>query len=341
MIINKTLFMKKILSTRLVLVLYTILFATNCRKETTELAALNEEMSQQSKDDKRDKGSDCRLTKYDYYDAIHDFSQIDNYSYKNGLVDEWLTFYGILYKIEYDNKKKFKTARAYDGATLTNTIQFIYQKNKVVKEIWYAGNTNQVSDEVNYVYNQKGQMIYNESINFGYSVTYTYYENGNLKSWFYFEGGLPNSKAEYTYRNKFKNPLKARPGIDYSFAWANAAFGTTENWYSSEKITLYDELGNSSVYYDQNPNKTVWRVGDKNYPLKATYVDAVSSGIITNSFEYENCSEKGKDSPINTKNQITGMNNSLVSDEKFKLMLQGPQTGMIKKLKELGKRLKK
>ncbi|MFM9910185.1 MAG: hypothetical protein ACKVOW_12585 [Chitinophagaceae bacterium] len=333
--------MKKILSTRLSLLLFIILFVTNCRKETRAPGTLDEVFRQQQKDNKHEKGNDCRLTIYDYYDAINDFSQIDQYSYKNGLVDEWLPFYGILYKIEYDNKKKLKTARAYDGATLMNTIQFIYQKNKVIKEIWYAGNTNQVDDEVNYVFNQKGQMIYNESISFGYSVTYTYYENGNLKSWFYYEGGLPNSKAEYTYRNKFNNPFNARPGIFYSFAWANAAFGTGENWYSSEKITLYDELGNPSVYYDQNPKKTVWQVGEKKYPLKATYVDALSGGIITNSFEYENCSEKDNYSPTNIISQKPGMNNILVSDEKFKLMRQGPQTGMIKKLKELGKRLKK
>jgi hypothetical protein len=132
--------MKKNLTTRLPLFFFIILFATNCRKQTIEQTALNEEISQQVKNDKQDKESGCRLTRYEYYDAIHGNGHIDYFTYKNGLVDEWLTFYGFLYKMEYDNNKKLKIARAYDGETLINTIHFIYKKDKIVKEIWYAGN---------------------------------------------------------------------------------------------------------------------------------------------------------------------------------------------------------
>lgn len=333
--------MRKNLTTRLSLLLLIILFVTNCRKESREPTALiNEVATQQGKDDNQHKGSDCRLTKYDYYDAVNDFRQPDLYSYKNGLVDEWLTFYGVMYKLAYDVNKKLKMARAYDGTTLLNTIQFVYQNNKVVKEIWHDGNTNLVADEVNYRFNQRGQMIYNESVNFDYYVTYTYYQNGSLKSWFIYVGGLPNTKAEYTYDNDYKNPINARPGLDYSFAWANAAFATGRNWYSSEKITLFDELGNPSVYYDLDPNRTVWQVGEKNYPLKATYFYALGNGIITNSFEYENCSENQNDSRSDTRNQKVDMNKGLVSDEKLQSIRKGPQSIIIRKMNEMRKHLR-
>ena len=74
----------------------------------------------------------------------------------------------------------------YDGQTLLYEIHFIYNKNKVVKEIWYDANTHQVIDEVNNSYNQQGEMIRNESTTQNYYVTYTYTTQGDLESWFFF-----------------------------------------------------------------------------------------------------------------------------------------------------------
>ena len=315
--------MKKILSTRLSLLLFTILFLTNCRKETTEVIPLNEENAEESMQRGSDHDRDCRLTMYNYYDAFNDYSQIDYFSYKKGMVDEWLTSYGSLYKMEYDRNEKLKIARMYDGETLTYTIKFIYKNNKVVKEIWYDGNTNVVADEVINTYNQKGEMIRNESINFDYYVTNTYTNEGNLKSYFYFSGGLPNQKGEYTYRSEFKNPYGAMPGIEYSFPYTNSAFGTGKNWPSSEKITLYDEEGNPSVYYDQDPRQTVWQPGPKKYPLMATYIDRINGGTITNTFEYENCSGHNDDSQTGSLSQKRGVNKSNIPGANFKSLIHG------------------
>ncbi len=329
--------MTKILSTRLQLFLFAILFLTNCRKETTEATALNEEIAPQSREDNSDKGEDCRVTKYDFYNSADDYYQVDYFSYKNGLVDEWLASYGYLFKMQYDRDKKLKIARMYDGETLVNTIKFIYKNDKIVKEIWYEGNTNQVGDEVTNTYNRKGEMIRSESIIFDLYVINTYTDKGELKSWHLFISGLPNAKAEYTYRNDFKNPLNARPGIDYSFAYINSAFGTGDKWPSSEKFTNYDEEGNPSVYYDQDPRRTTGQLGPKKYPLQINYFDKLTSNSMINTFEYENCSGHHNDSPAGSLSQKQVVNKSKASAANFKSLMHGPQGGIIPKLKKLEK----
>ncbi len=301
------------------------LFITGCQKEEREFS---EEITKQSTASRSEKGGGCRVTMYDYYDPTIDYHQVDYFTYKNGLVDEWLTFYGGLYKMEYDNKRKLKIARLYDGEILLNEIHFIYNKNKVVKEIWYDGNTQQVVDEVNNTYNHKGEMIRNESTYFDYYVTNTYTKQGDLESWFLFVGGLPVQKAEYTYRDEFKNPYGARPGIDYSFAWINSAFGAGKRWYSSEKSTYYDAEGNNPfVFYDNDPLQTIWQPAAQNYPLKATYFDRLSDAHnITNTFEYENC--PGCDNN-NAKRQSLGqkaaINKGIAPSENLSSKIRGPK----------------
>jgi hypothetical protein len=307
------------------------LFITGCQKEEREF---NEDITKQSTAARSEKGGGCRVTSYDYYDPVNDYHQVDQYTYKNGLVDEWLTFYGSVYKMEYDSKRKLTIARLYEGPTLLNEIHFIYNKNKVVKEVWYDVNTQQVIDEVNITYNQKGEMIRNESTAFDYYVTYTYTIQGDLKSWFFFVGGLPAQKAEYTFLSEFKNPLIARPGIEYSFAWGNSAFGTGKGWYSSEKVTLYDAEGsNPFVYYDHDPLQTIWQPGSQNYPIKATYFDRLSDAHnITNSFEYENCPGSNNDAKRESLRQKNGISNSIAPALNFRSLIRGPKK-MLTRLK--------
>ncbi len=307
------------------------LIITGCQKEKT---ALNEEIDGQSTAARSEKAGGCRMTVYDYYDGIGDYHSIDYFSYKNGLVDEWLTFYGSLFKMEYDSKRKLTISRVYDGETLSYTIHFIYEKDKVVKEIWYDGNTQQVADEVSYFYNQKGEMIRNQSIAYDNYVLYTYTKQGYLESWFYHEGGLPLTKAEYTYHDPNKNPYEAKPGIEYSFPYSNAAFLAGKRWYSSEKITVYDEGGNSFVYYDLDPLQTTWQSGSQNYPLRANYVDILSGASIINTFEYENCSRDNNNNAAGKSlRQKTSMKNKNTPGVNFKSLMGSPKKEAIQKLK--------
>lgn len=278
--------MKKILSKTKLLVVF-ILLAVSCQKDAIQL---NEESNKVASATKQQSAGACRVTQYYYFDAIHSSEQIENYTYKNGLVDEWYAYYGVVFKMEYEKNGNMKIARSYFDGELINTIHFVYKNNKVVKEIWYAGNTQVIEDEVNNTYNEKGQLIKNQSVAFDYYVVNTYTAQGYLESWFFYLGGIPASKGVYTYNDNIKDPLElARPGIEYSFAWINSAFGTGNRWYSSEKIILYDETGEPFVHYDLDANKTKWQTTEQNYPSLVTYTDVLSSGTIINSFNYENC----------------------------------------------------
>ena len=267
--------------------LLTVLFFYACQKAAKDLK--NEKETTTNATGSNQNGS-CRVTQYSYYDVARDYAQIDNYTYKNGLVDEWAPYYGTVYKMEYGTNKKMKTARQYYGDQLLYTVDFIYKNNKIVKEIWYTGNTQDIADEVTNTYNEKGQLIKNQSLNGNYYTLNTYTPMGDLESWLLFFGGQPIQKGVYTYNKEIKNPLNSgRPGIEYSFAWTNSAFGAGNRWYTSEKIIFYDGNGDPFTYYDQDPNKTKWVIAEQNYPLRADYIDALSGGTVINSFEYENC----------------------------------------------------
>ena len=112
--------MKKNLIITIGPLLFTVLFFCACQKAAKDL---NNETKVTTSAARSGEGGACRLTQYNYYDAIHDYSQIDYFSYKNRLVDEWTTFYGWVYKMEYDGNRKMKIARAYAGGELAYTIQ--------------------------------------------------------------------------------------------------------------------------------------------------------------------------------------------------------------------------
>ncbi len=322
--------MKKTLSTLFALPLFSILFVTSCRKETKEEAVVSEETSLQSREGNDKNDDNCRVTQYYLYDFINDYEQIDNYTYKNGLVDEWTPFYGVTYKMQYYKNRRMKMAGAYANGELINTVLFVYKNNKVVKEIWYQGDTKVVDDVVINTYNNKGQLIKNESLNYDYYTLNTYTQHGDLKSWLFFVGGQAVQKGEYTFNKEIKNPLRsARPGIEYSFAWANSAFGAGNRWYSSEKMIFYDESGNSSTSYDLDPQKTKWTRGANNYPLLANYVDILTGGSVINSFKYENC--EGKNDKQASKTQPIRISNKIIPNRDRRYLAHGSKLEIKKK----------
>jgi hypothetical protein len=278
-----------------------LLFAVGCHKE---FESSNQEQSKAAIALKAISAGGCRITSYDYYDGIGDFHNIDYYTYKNGLVDDVITFYGLRYNMEYNKQRKLIASRVYDGETLLYIITFVYEKNKVVQEIWRDAATQEIYDNVFLTYDKKGNLIRNESFIFDLYTTYTYTANRSLESWQVSVGGLPVAKAEYTYDDNYKNPFASLTGIDYLFWYANSGFGvgTGHRWYSSEKVTLYDENGSPFIYYEQDPAQTVWRVGQQHYPLKADYVDKSTHAQFINTFEYDcNPGQSSKAEGINQK----------------------------------------
>lgn len=233
----------------------------------------------------------CHLTRYELSDPANNYFQIDEYAYKDGKVDEWSFSWGWRIKMEYGKAGKMQKARIYEGNDHVYTIQFIYQNNRVIREIWYLAETNVIDDEVVLEYNQQGLLIKNESLNYSYFCIYEYFPSGEVKSWFYYSDGLPKTLGEYTYHESVKNAVKYASGIDYQFAYINSGFFAGPHWYSSEKITQYDDAGNPSIYYEQDAALTKWTVGKGNFPILAEYTDKHTNNKITNSFEYLNCSD--------------------------------------------------
>ena len=140
-------------------------------------------------------------------------------------------------------------------------------------------------------------------------------------------------KAEYTYKDEFKNPFLATPGMEYSFIYPNSGFGigVGKKWYSSEKITLYDDNGDPFIDYEQDPKLTIWQANEHAYPINVDYVDKLGKGHISNTFEYENCEPglacKAAGLKQNSFNKNDGHSKSI------RALLHGPSNNTIEKLK--------
>jgi uncharacterized protein YxeA len=285
--------MKKILSTRLSLLFFVILFATGCRKETTKTTALNEEIASQSMGDNSDKGGECRLTEFVYEGGSETF----HYNRK-GLCDEWnIVGWGAVLKQDYDATGQLKKSRWFEGNELIYTIQFFYKGGKVTKEIWYDGNSGIVSDEVYYTYNRRGQNTRMESFLGDYYTVNTFDAAGNVTAWdFYIGGNLTYSaRATFSYKHPFKNPRLAVPGIDNCFPYLNSAALANPFCISSEKQVAYDEDGNPTVLYNYDPRRTTYQHASHNYPSSGTFFDLVTNGWASQTFQYENCGRGGND----------------------------------------------
>src|SRR5215203_2237405 len=85
------------------------LFAVSCQKESTS----PQESDTQSSASKPETAGSCRLTSYDYYDGIGDFHNVTYFNYKNGVVDEVLTSYGLRFNMENDKQGKLIASEIY------------------------------------------------------------------------------------------------------------------------------------------------------------------------------------------------------------------------------------
>ena len=286
---------------------FVFIFAVSCQKESKS----PEESGTKSSASKPESAGSCRLTSYDYYDGIGDFHSITYFTYKNEVVDDVLASYGQRFNMEYNKQGKLISSRVYDGATLLAIITFVYQNNKVVQETWRDPTTGEIIDDLFLTYNNQGNLIRNESFIQQYFTTYTYTNEGRLESWKYFYAGFPYAQGEYTYDENIKNPFQSLNGVGYAFWYVNSGFGirSGNRWYSSEKISYFDEDGNPDTYYEQDTSQTVWQVGKQHYPMQVDYFDINTDFPITNTFQYENC-DGGQPSTTARINQNLGSKNS-------------------------------
>jgi hypothetical protein len=283
--------MKKKLSSLSTALLLVLLSFTGCQKEIQEQPITNPETESLARGDNGGDKNECRMINLGYDGGGY------NYHYnRQGLADKWdITDYG-LFKQEYNSKGRLTKSRLYVEGSLINTIQFFYDKDKPVKEIWYEGNTSVVYDEVFYTYNRKGQMVRMESFMGDYYTISAYTPEGNVLSWEFFLGGLPYMSGYYKFIQHYKNPYLSVNGIEHGFPFFNSSVISNKWWPSSEKIVVYDENGDPVVLYDFDPLQTIWQRGHQGYPRSATYFDLISgTWFPPYTFEYENCGGRNDD----------------------------------------------
>lgn len=317
--------------------LLTALLMIGCQKDFKEVNPAADPASNPGEnlqvDNERSK-NECRLTK-----MIWGGGNEYNYHYNNqGLADEWdISDYG-LFKQEYNANGKLAKSRWYIGVDLQATIHFFYEGKKVIKEIWYDGNTSDIVDEVLYTYNAKGQMVRMESFMLDYYTVMSYTPEGNNSSWDFFVGGFPYYSGVLKYNRPYKNPYLAVAGIEHGFPYVNPQYNSNKWWAASEKLTIYDENANPIVLFDYDPSQTIWQGGFQNYPLSANYFDLISGDWVPYSFEYENCG------PGNvTGNSQTARPSSAKASRKINpmmLMKYNPSKSIKEQVREIRRQLK-
>jgi hypothetical protein len=265
-----------------------VLSLAACQKEISEPATTTDAL--EASRALKENGS-CKVTAYELiYDAAG-IVQLDEYTYKNGRLYEWFVSYGGFFRMEYDHRGRMTGSKYYVGTDLVYTIEFIRRNNRVEQEIWRDGITGDVVDEVTNEYNQRGQIIKSTSPGFDYFVLYDHDQKGNVLRWRFYSGGVLTDEGVYTYNTNAKNPEADIKGLDYQFAYSNGALFSGPNWYSSEKITLFDPNGDPTVLYDLDPSKTIFNLRKGNLPDLVTFTDRTTQSIYTTRFEYKACND--------------------------------------------------
>jgi hypothetical protein len=330
--------MEKLFNTRLIVLITMVIFASSCQKEVLNDPNLISEASAGGPG--LDNSTGCRLTSFDFYNADGDYHQTETYVYKNGLVDKWYAWFGGVFAMEYNNNGKLVRSGFYIDDALLNTIDFLYEKDKVVHEIWYDGDTRDIADEVYYTYNTKGEMIIAESTNSDYITINTFSANGDLLSWFTVVGGLPYAKGEYVYTKQIKNPLKQRPGIDYEFPYFNSA-GFGKSYIASEKITVYDEDGNPFVTYQADPLVTQWHLGYQQFPTLVEYIDKNTGKYSAVTMVMENCGQENAGGSKSLYQKMVPGKIKPGSPGSLRVLAAGSRRGLKQRLAEIQNRVGK
>ncbi|MEO7048843.1 MAG: hypothetical protein ABI091_26310, partial [Ferruginibacter sp.] len=143
--------------------LLSLIFFIGCKKESKEVNIENITNWLKNKDG-------CRL--------LSNTSEFNDLTYtynKRGLVGQWNVSYldGYL-TMEYDLFGRLVKSKYYSEGVLVNTIVFSHQAERVVKETWYDGATQNKVDEIFYSYNSNGKVWKSQSFIADYYSFYTY-----------------------------------------------------------------------------------------------------------------------------------------------------------------------
>jgi hypothetical protein len=268
---------------------------------------------------KIENGNKIRLT----YVASEFGNQTFSYN-TQGLMDEWyLQGFNYTTKVEYDENGKLAKSLVFIGSDLAYTVYFFYEKNQVVKEIWYNGNTNDIFDEVHYIFDSDGMMLKSESPIGNYYAEYEYTNDRQLSLVIFYLNNIPLYREDISYSFNYKNPFNAIPGLTYAFIFGDGVYYMNKLYATSVFVTYYDEFGHILFEDFQDPALTKMEPGPQNYPATASYYNLALGDYITYDFTYENCGScaTGKigRSSANTNGLGSALTKFLIRDPKYSM----------------------
>jgi len=308
-----------------------ILFFIGCKKEVKE-TNINSSIYSNVK---IENGNKIRLTS-----AANEFGT-QTFSYNSeGLMDEWyLPGFDFTTRVEYDEDGKLAKSLIYLGSDLTYTVYFFYEKNRVVKEVWYNGSTNDIVDEVRYTFDSNGTMLKLESPIGNYYVVYEYTNDDQLSVISFYLNSIPLYKEDLTYLFNYKNPFNAIPGLTYAFIFGDGVYYTNKLYSTSVSVTYYDEFGNVMFEDFQDPALTIMKPGPQHYPATASYYNLAFDSYVNFTFTYENCGscatgKIGRNS-VNTNSLRSALNKFLIHDPKHEMKQKAADLRMeVRKFKQ-------
>ena len=257
------------------------LFLISCQKEVKTNSTDHEQLA--AKNDKPK--NECRLT------AINGPGVNYGFLYnERGLNSEWnIPGFGT-FKQEYNAAGQLKKSRWFVGGELFVTIVFTYDAHgRAIRDTWYYGNTNDVYDDVFYTRNASGLITKVESFVGDYYTDAVFTPEGNTHEWHFYVGSTRIYSGFLHYRETYRNPYLAIPGIEYGFPFLNP-FYLQQRWLiASEKVVGYDENNSPVIFYDYDPDKTIIQPGFQHYPASADFFDMQNNWWDRFSYEYENC----------------------------------------------------
>lgn len=281
--------MKKAYFTFWSILLLTLTIVSSCQKDNQEQLVQTNDPTLKNGSFNNDK-HDCRLVADS---GLSDGFLLTYHYNAKGLVDAYHMskpdFYDFSGTFEYNSRKLMSKVKFTYGDGVFYDIVLTYDKNKLVRETWYAENTKDTVDYYINTYNKKGQLVRRDDPPYGFYDIFKYDIFGNLTSseLINYDGTL-NFGEEYSYSGPIRNPFISVTGLPVSLIFVNDHIGGP-NRFTGLKTYYNDENGNRVVDFNWESSETEIKTGPGNYPVYQNSRDVVSDTWTDQIFRYENC----------------------------------------------------
>ncbi len=326
---------KNLLKTLSSFFLFVLLFS-GCKKVTEQelmsddpvsgKAALNERTANTPNGD-----NGCRLRAWQVNNG---YSETFSYNRK-GLVDRWRFDYadGFYYDyfITYDKKDRLLKSRMLMPGDAID-YNFYTDGKHITRCSGYLESTNELINDIFYIYNNRGQMIRLIDQPAGVETRFYYDNKGyNRRADMYI-----NNELIYTYLLNFdipgKNPYLGLNGLDFGFP--NYIFLATpwdKRWNSSGDVLTYDN-GNPIVIASDDPAQTEIHTGNGNYVTYAKYFDIPNEYYYDMTFSFSNCGQNSNGEDIQAGSGSVKKTGTMSIITRLKKILQKPSKNMKQEL---------